>query len=71
MEDKLELLEDRIRSLIEEVKSLRQQNNELTLQLQAKENDIGLTKSEAEAMVGRIDALIESIERTQQNPSNY
>ena len=70
MENKLELLEDRIRSLIEEVKSLRQQNAELTLSLQAKEADVGMTKAQTESMLGKIDSLIESIERAQQNPSN-
>jgi len=69
MENKLELLEDRIRSLIEEVKTLRQLNAELTLQLQAKEDDAGLSKAQTEAIAGRIDALIETIEHAQQSPA--
>ena len=46
MQQKLELLADRIRALIQEVNDLRAQNEELQNLLIQKENEAGLTKTE-------------------------
>ncbi len=66
MQTKIELLADRVRSLIEEVNALRAQNEQLQAELIAKENEAGLTKVETQEAIERLDALIRSIEQTQQ-----
>lgn len=66
MQQKLELLADRIRALIQEVNDLRAQNEELQNLLIQKENEAGLTKTETQEAIERLDALIHSIEKTQQ-----
>ena len=66
MQQKLELLADRIRALIQEVNDLRAQNEELQNILIQKENEAGLTKAETQEAIERLDALIRSIEKTQQ-----
>ncbi len=66
MQQKLELLADRIRALIQEVNDLRAQNEELQNLLIQKENEAGLTKTETQEAIERLDALIRSIEKTQQ-----
>lgn len=63
MQTKIELLSDRIRFLIEEVNELRAQNEELQAQLIAKENEAGLTKTETQEALDRLDALIQTIEQ--------
>ncbi len=67
MQQKLELLADRIRALIQEVNELRAQNEELHNILIQKENEAGLTKAETQEAIERLDALIRSIEKTQQS----
>ncbi len=66
MQQKLELLADRIRALIQEVNDLRAQNEELQNLLIQKDNEAGLTKTETQEAIERLDALIRSIEKTQQ-----
>ena len=66
MQQKLELLADRIRALIQEVNDLRAQNEELQNLLIQKENEAGLTKTETQEAIERLDALIRSIDKTQQ-----
>jgi hypothetical protein len=66
MQTKIELLADRVRSLIEEVNELRLQNEQPQAELIAKENEAGLTKVETQEALERLDALIRSIEQTQQ-----
>lgn len=70
MQQKLELLADRIRALIQEVNELRAQNEELHNILIQKENEAGLTKAETQEAIERLDALIRSIEKTQQSVPN-
>lgn len=70
MQQKLELLADRIRALIQEVNELRAQNEELHNILIQKENEAGLTKAETQEAIERLDALIRSIEKTQQSMPN-
>lgn len=70
MQQKLELLADRIRALIQEVNDLRAQNEELQNLLIQKENEAGLTKTETQEAIERLDALIRSIEKTQQTVTN-
>ena len=70
MQEKLELLADRVRALIQEVNDLRAQNEQLQALLTQKENEAGLTKAETQEAIERLDALIRSIEKTQQTVSN-
>ncbi len=66
MQQKRELLADRIRALIQAVNGLRAQNAALQNLLIQKENEAGLTKTETQEAIERLDALIRSIEKTQQ-----
>ena len=66
MQTTIELLADRIRSLITEVNDLRQENERLQAELIAKENEAGLTKVETQEALERLDILIRTIEQTQQ-----
>lgn len=66
MQEKLELLADRVRALIQEVNDLREQNAQLQALLTQKENEAGLTKAETQEAIERLDALIRSIEKVQQ-----
>ena len=66
MQEKLELLADRVRALIQEVNDLREQNAQLQALLTQKENEAGLTKAETQEAIERLDALIRSIEKAQQ-----
>ena len=70
MQEKLELLADRVRALIQEVNDLRAQNEPLQALLTQKENGAGLTKAETQEAIERLDALIRSIEKAQQTVSN-
>ena len=70
MQEKLELLADRVRALIQEVIDLRAQNEQLQALLTQKENEAGLTKAETQEAIERLDALIRSIEKAQQTVSN-
>ena len=70
MQEKLELLADRVRALIQEVNDLRAQNEQLQALLTQKENEAGLTKAETQEAIERLDALIRSIEKAQQTVSN-
>lgn len=70
MQEKLELLADRVRALIQEVNDLRAQNEQLQALLTQKENEAGLTKAETQEAIERLDALIRSIEIAQQTVSN-
>lgn len=70
MQEKLELLADRVRALIQEVNDLRAQNEQLQALLTQKENEAGLTKAETQEAIERLDALICSIEKAQQTVSN-
>ena len=70
MQEKLELLADRVRALIQEVNDLRAQNEQLRALLTQKENESGLTKAETQEAIERLDALIRSIEKAQQTVSN-
>lgn len=70
MQEKLELLADRVRALIQEVNDLRAQNEQLQALLMQKENEAGLTKAETQEAIERLDALIRSIEKAQQTVSN-
>ena len=70
MQEKLELLADRVRALIQEVNDLRAQNEQLQAPLTQKENEAGLTKAETQEAIERLDALIRSIEKAQQTVSN-
>ena len=70
MQEKLELLADRIRALIQEVNDLRAQNEQLQAVITQKENEAGLTKVETQEAIERLDALIRSIEKAQQTVSN-
>ncbi|HIU37598.1 MAG TPA: hypothetical protein IAC56_04930 [Candidatus Aphodousia faecigallinarum] len=70
MQEKLELLADRIRALIQEVNDLRAQNEQLQALLTQKENEAGLTKAETQEAIERLDALIRSIEKAQQTVSD-
>ena len=70
MQEKLELLADRVRALIQEVNELRAQNEQLQALLTQKENEAGLTKAETQEAIERLDALIRSIEKAQQTVSN-
>ena len=63
MQEKLELLADRVRALIQEVNDLRAQNEQLQALLTQKENEAGLTKAETQEAIERLDALIRSIEK--------
>ena len=66
MQEKLELLADRVSALIQEVNDLRAQNEQLQALLTQKENEAGLTKAETQEAIERLDALIRSIEKAQQ-----
>ena len=66
MQEKLELLADRVRALIQEVNDLREQNAQLQALLTQKENEAGLTKAETQEAIERLDALIRPIEKAQQ-----
>lgn len=70
MQEKLELLADRVRALIQEVNDLRAQNEQLQALLTQKENEAGLTKAETQEAIERLDALIRSIEKAQQTVNN-
>ena len=70
MQEKLELLADSVRALIQEVNDLRAQNEQLQALLTQKENEAGLTKAETQEAIERLDALIRSIEKAQQTVSN-
>ena len=70
MQEKLDLLADRIRALIQEVNDLRAQNEQLQAVITQKENEAGLTKVETQEAIERLDALIRSIEKAQQTVSN-
>ena len=70
MQEKLELLADRVRALIQEVNDLRAQNEQLQALLTQKENEAGLTKADSQEAIERLDALIRSIEKAQQTVSN-
>ena len=70
MQEKLELLADRVRALIQEVNDLRAQNEQLQALLTQKENEAGLTKAETQEAIERLDAIIRSIEQPQQTVSN-
>ena len=70
MQEKLELLADRVRALIQEVNDLRAQNEQLQALLTQKENEAGLTKAETQEAIERLDALIRSIETAQHTVSN-
>ena len=71
MQEKLELLADRVRALIQEVNDLRAQNEQLQALLTQKENEAGLTKAETQEAIERLDALIRSTEKVQQTVSIY
>ena len=70
MQEKLDLLADRIRALIQDVNDLRAQNEQLQAVITQKENEAGLTKVETQEAIERLDALIRSIEKAQQTVSN-
>ena len=70
MQEKLELLADRVRALIQEVNDLRAQNEQLQAELIQRENDAGLSKAETQQAIERLDALIRSIEKAQQSNSD-
>ena len=70
MQEKLDLLADRIRALIQEVNDLCAQNEQLQAVITQKENEAGLTKVETQEAIERLDALIRSIEKAQQTVSN-
>ena len=70
MQEKLDLLADRIRALIQEVNDLRAQNEQLQAVITQKENEAGLTKVETQEAIERLDALNRSIEKAQQTVSN-
>ena len=70
MQEKLDLLADRIRALIQEVNDLRAQNEQFQSYNRQKENEAGLTKVETQEAIERLDALIRSIEKAQQTVSN-
>lgn len=70
MQEKLDLLADRISALIQEVNDLRAQNEQLQAVITQKENEAGLTKVETQEAIERLDALIRSIEKAQQTVSN-
>lgn len=67
MQEKLELLADRVRALIQEVNDLRAQNEQLQAELIQRDNDAGLSKAETQQAIERLDALIRSIEKAQQS----
>ena len=70
MQEKLELLADRVRALIQEVNDLRAQNEQLQAELIQRDNDAGLSKAESQQAIERLDALIRSIEKAQQSNSD-
>lgn len=70
MQEKLELLVDRVRALIQEVNDLRAQNEQLQAELIQRDNDAGLSKAETQQAIERLDALIRSIEKAQQSNSD-
>lgn len=70
MQEKLELLADRVRALIQEVNDLRAQNEQLQAELIQRDNDAGLSKTETQQAIERLDALIRSIEKAQQSNSD-
>ena len=70
MQEKLELLTDRVRALIQEVNDLRAQNEQLQAELIQRDNDAGLSKAETQQAIERLDALIRSIEKAQQSNSD-
>ena len=70
MQEKLELLADRVRALIQEVNDLRAQNEQLQALLTQKENEAGLTKAETQEAIERLDALINKKKKAQQTVSN-
>ncbi|MCI5896816.1 MAG: hypothetical protein SOT13_07075 [Candidatus Aphodousia sp.] len=70
MQEKLELLADRVRALIQEVNDLRAQNEQLQAELIQRDNDAGLSKAETQQAIERLDALIRSIEKAQQSNSD-
>ena len=70
MQQQLELLADRVRALIQEVNDLRDQNKELQAIIAQKDENAGLTKAETQEAIERLDALIRSIEKTQQTVDN-
>ncbi len=67
MQQKIELLARRVHALIEEVQTLRQQNEDLELRLMQKEEEAGLTRNETQQAIERLDALIQTLEQT--NPT--
>ena len=70
MQERLELLADRVRALIQEVNDLRAQNEQLQAELIQRDNDAGLSKAETQQAIERLDALIRSIEKAQQSNSD-
>ena len=70
MQEKLELLADRVRALIQEVNDLRAQNEQLQAELIQRDNDAGLSKAETQQAIERLDALIRSIEKAQHSNSD-
>ena len=70
MQEKLELLADRVRALIQEVNDLRAHNEQLQAELIQRDNDAGLSKAETQQAIERLDALIRSIEKAQQSNSD-
>ena len=70
MQEKLDLLADRIRALIQEVNDLRAQNEQLQAVITQKENEAGLTKVETQEAIERLAALIRSVEKALQTVSN-
>lgn len=70
MQEKLELLADRVRALIQEVNDLRAKNEQLQAELIQRDNDAGLSKAETQQAIERLDALIRSIEKAQQSNSD-
>ena len=70
MQEKLELLADRVRALIQVVNDLRAQNEQLQAELIQRDNDAGLSKAETQQAIERLDALIRSIEKAQQSNSD-
>ena len=70
MQEKLELLADRVRALIQEVNDLRAQTEQLQAELIQRDNDAGLSKAETQQAIERLDALIRSIEKAQQSNSD-
>ena len=70
MQEKFELLADRVRALIQEVNDLRAQNEQLQAELIQRDNDAGLSKAETQQAIERLDALIRSIEKAQQSNSD-